>query len=101
MNSFCDRVYQLYGFIFWYLLLKTIIHKTWQALINIYIYIYDLLNEYDIFQNLCPFLKLKKNQVVNPFQLFFTFMEVFFNEIFKCSPTEKQCSCFSLPIFLR
>lgn len=58
MNSFCDRVYQLYGFIFWYLLLKTIIHKTWQALINIYIY--DLLNEYDIFQNQCPFLKLKK-----------------------------------------
>lgn len=75
MNSFCDRVYQLYGFIFWYLLLKTIVHKTWQALINIYIY--DLLNEYDIFQNRCPFLKLKKNQVVNPFQLFFTFMEVF------------------------
>lgn len=99
MNSFCDRVYQLYGFIFWYLLLKTIIHKTWQALINIYIY--DLLNEYDIFQNGCPFLKLKKNQAVNPFQLFFTFMEVFFNEIFKFSPTEKLCSCFSLPIFLR
>lgn len=50
----------------------------WQALIIIYIY--DLLNEYDYFFNRGPFFKLtraKKNQVVNPCQLFFTFMEVF------------------------
>lgn len=74
----------------------------WQALIIIYIY--DLLNEYDYFLNRGPFFKLtraKEKSGSKSLSTLFHFYGSIFNEIFKCSPPEKQCSCFSLPIFLR
>lgn len=53
------------------------------------------------FSKSVPIFKTEKKSGGKSLSTFFYFYGSIFDEIFKCSPSEKQCLCFFLPIFLR